>query len=121
MREAEVRPERPNVTAGETLVAPREVESRLVEIWQRVLDVPEVGLNDNFFDIVMERFSDYRLIDHVSLRALTMFGEVASAFGRDLPVATLLEAPTVSALSEVLLQESPTLPWGSLVAIRTTG
>jgi amino acid adenylation domain-containing protein len=78
---------RPQLTAQ--YVAPAtEAERILTEIWQRVLQVEQVGVEDNFFD----------LGGH-SLLLLKVHGEVQQAFGRELPVVELFQYPTISTLA----------------------
>ena len=73
-------------------VAPRtELERRLCEIWEEVLGVPRLGIADSFFE----------LGGH-SLLATRVVSLVRSALGRELPLRTLFEHPTVGALCERL-------------------
>ena len=91
--------------------APRDaIEQMLCQIWAKVLNVKRVGLNDNFFD----------LGGH-SLLAVRIVAEVEKLFGTRLPLATLLQAPTVAQLAEILRKENWTPPWSSLVPIRPGG
>jgi acetoacetyl-CoA synthetase len=69
----------------------------LTEIWQRVLQRNPIGAEDNFFDLSGS--------DSV---ADAIFAEVARAFGRELPSATICRTPTIAALATLL--EQPTLP-----------
>lgn len=64
-----------------------ESETRMLEIWRRVLGRQDITVNDNFFD----------LGGH-SMLALQLFAEIDDRFGIELPLALLYEAPTVSAL-----------------------
>jgi acetoacetyl-CoA synthetase len=69
----------------------------LVPIWQRVLQRSSIGIDDNFFEL------------GGSLRSADiLFAEIARACGRELPSATIYQAPTIAALA--LLLEQPTLP-----------
>ncbi len=78
------------------LVEPRnDVERELVEIWRRALGVDGVGLRDDFF----------KLGGH-SLIALRVMIEIEGRFGVNLPLATLLESPTVERLAEVIGAEA---------------
>ncbi len=91
-------------------VAPRdETERRLAEIWQRVLGVTPIGAHANFFE----------LGGH-SLVAVQLFAQCERTFGRKLPLGTLVHAPTVAQLAEVLRQDTPA-PASSLVALRPHG
>lgn len=70
-------------------VAPRdEVESRLAEVWQRLLGAQRVSVTADFFDIGGH-----------SLLAARLLAQVAQTFGKKLPLATLLKAPTIEALA----------------------
>ena len=69
----------------------------LVPIWQRVLQLPSVGADDNFFDLGGD-----------SALALELFNEIALASGRELPPVMIYHAPTITALAGLL--EQPTTP-----------
>lgn len=79
-----------------TIVPPRsETEMRLAKIWQEVLRLENVGMEDNFF----------RLGGH-SLLALQLMARVRETFKADLPLKTLFEAPTISGLARALTRFS---------------
>jgi thioesterase domain-containing protein len=69
----------------------------LTPIWQRVLQLPSIGVNDNFFDLGGD-----------SSLALQLFNEIAQLCDRELPPVTIYQAPTISALAALL--EQPTTP-----------
>jgi thioesterase domain-containing protein len=69
----------------------------LTPIWQRVLQLQSVGVNDNFFDLGGD-----------SSLALQLFNEIAQACDRELPPVTIYQAPTIAALAALL--EQPTTP-----------
>jgi aspartate racemase len=72
----------------------------LMPIWQRVLQLSSVGVDDNFFDIGGD-----------SALALELFHEVARACGRELPPVVIYHAPTISTLAALLEQpETPRVP-----------
>ena len=69
----------------------------LTPIWQRVLQLQSVGVNDNFFDLGGD-----------SSLALQLFNEIAQVCDRELPPVTIYQAPTIAALAALL--EQPTTP-----------
>ena len=81
---------------AEAFVPPRDVvEQVLAEIWREVLDVPAVGVHDDFF----------ALGGH-SLLATQVVSRVREALQTDLPLLALFEAPTVAALAARLQSDS---------------
>jgi acyl carrier protein len=69
-----------------TFVAPRSpIEQQLADIWGEVLRLEQVGIHDNFFE-----FGGH------SLLATQVISRLRQAFGVELPVRTLFEAPTVA-------------------------
>jgi len=65
----------------------------LTPIWQRVLQLSSVDVEDNFFDLGGD-----------SSLALQLFNEITLAGGQELPPVTIYIAPTISALAAVLEQ-----------------
>jgi hypothetical protein len=63
----------------------------LLRIWQDVLAVEAIGLEDNFFDVGGSSFT-----------LATVHSRLAELLGRPLSLVTLYEHPTVSALAEHL-------------------
>ncbi|WP_283133517.1 non-ribosomal peptide synthetase [Rhizohabitans arisaemae] len=93
-------------------VAPRSpVEARLTAIWEQILGVERVGIHDDFFE----------LGGH-SLLALRLAMRLRAEFGREVPVATVIAAPTVERLAEAMYDDTPSLEsQGRVVPLRTTG
>lgn len=70
-------------------IPPRDaVELQLASIWEELLGVSAVGVNDDFF----------ALGGH-SLTALRLKAKIRNTLGRDIPLAVILEHPTVGALA----------------------
>ena len=91
--------------------APRDpLEKMLAQVWSKVLGIGRVGVHDNFFDIGGH-----------SLLAVRIVVEVEKFTGTRLPLATLLQAPTVGGLAEILRRKNWTPTWSSLVPIRPGG
>ena len=80
----------PDLAAGADYAAPRTAtEARLAAIWAEVLGVERAGVHDSFFE----------LGGH-SLRASQVITRVRAAFGVELPMTALFDAPTIAALAE---------------------
>lgn len=76
--------------AADGYVAPRsELEAQLAEVWQNVLGVPRVGVEDDFF-----------AIGGNSLVAVQLIAQVRSAVRVKLPMRSLFEYPTVAGMAE---------------------
>jgi len=91
-------------------VAPTNVlERQLAKAWEEVLGIQPIGIKDNFFELGGD-----------SISAVEMFAEIEPIIGRNLPLATLLQARTVEKLAAVIQKEEWTAP-SSLVAIRADG
>jgi amino acid adenylation domain-containing protein len=104
-------PEQPNLAPKENFAAPRDVlESQLVKIWESVLNVRPIGVRHNFFEVGGH-----------SLVAVRLMHRVEQAFGKNLPIATLLQAPTIEQLAAILRQKGWSPPWSCLVPIQTGG
>ncbi|MBA3767013.1 MAG: hypothetical protein H0W99_08505 [Acidobacteria bacterium] len=92
-------------------LAPRDtLELQLTKMWEKVLGVEPIGIKDNFFD----------LGGH-SLLAVRLFTQIEKSFGRNLPLATLFQAPTIEQLADILRQQGWTSRWSSLVPIQPGG
>ncbi|MCP3962379.1 MAG: amino acid adenylation domain-containing protein [bacterium] len=87
-------PERDRSSLGSTFVAPRTpIEEQLAGIWRQVLGREEIGVQDSFFD----------LGGH-SLLAVQVRARMVEAFGVELPLRRMFEAPTVASLAEDLVE-----------------
>ncbi|HVT15951.1 MAG TPA: non-ribosomal peptide synthase/polyketide synthase [Thermoanaerobaculia bacterium] len=81
-------------------VAPRNpVEEKLAAIWRELLGREQIGVHDSFFDL-----GGHSLL---AVRAAFRAGE---AFGIEVPVAALFEAPTVARLAERLARGGALMP-----------
>ncbi|MCP4146900.1 MAG: amino acid adenylation domain-containing protein [bacterium] len=61
-----------------------ETEKKLAEIWQDVLDIKPIGINDNFFEIGGH-----------SLKAINIISKIKKTFQVDLPLPVLFEKPSI--------------------------
>jgi amino acid adenylation domain-containing protein len=99
-------------TQGEkVLVRPRDdLEARLTGVWENALGIQPIGVTDDFFEIGGH-----------SLLAVRMLSEMERILGKNLPLATLLQMPTIEKLAAALRQEDWKPTWSPLVAIRPRG
>lgn len=71
-----------------TTIPENDIEQTLMEIWQKVLQIPQVGTQDNFFHLGGN-----------SLVAVRLIKEIFSAFNVDLPLISLFKSPTIADLA----------------------
>ena len=77
---------------NEVYVAPRnEIEESLCILWQEVLQIEKIGIDDNFF-----------MLGGHSLLGTKLISLIRMEFSTELPLKTLFEAPTISSLAEKL-------------------
>jgi amino acid adenylation domain-containing protein len=92
---------------GEKTAPRNNLELILVRIWERVLGVPNIGVEDNFFD----------LGGH-SVLAVRLLSEVEKVVGRKVPLASLFRGSTVASLANILRQGSEAAPEPLVVEFR---
>jgi thioesterase domain-containing protein/SAM-dependent methyltransferase len=79
-------------------------ELRLARIWEQALGTGALDVRTSFFDLGGD-----------SLLAIRVIDEAARALGRDVPLATLLQRPTIEGMAAALRAEPR--PWTPLVEI----
>ena len=95
----------------ETYVPPRDaVELRLSQIWEALLNVYPIGVEDSFFDLGGD-----------SLSAIDLMLTVEKEFQCRLPITALIQSPTIAALATLLRQDGKAISLGCLVPIRARG
>lgn len=86
------------------------LEQMLAQIWSKALRVDHVGRHDNFFE----------LGGH-SLLAVRVVVEIEKLTNVRLPLAMLLQAPTIAELADFLRRQNWTPSWSCLVPIQPGG
>src|SRR5260370_36868691 len=98
--------------APQAYMGPRDsIESRLVKLWEAVLDKRPVGIDDDFFEL-----------GGTSLLAARLFAQIEEDFKLRIPLVTLVQAPSIKELAKVIhLQPGSPDAWHSLVTIQPGG
>jgi len=86
-----------------------DIENRLIQIWQAVLNKDRIGTHDDFFE----------LGGH-SLLAAKLLTRIEESFDKVLPFASLLETPTIEKQARLIRGVSPT-DWSCVVPIQPNG
>jgi amino acid adenylation domain-containing protein len=101
----------PQVSGPATIAEPRDsTEVQLKYLWQEVVGVQNVGIEDNFFD----------LGGH-SLSAVTLSTRLEDLYGCRVAVRTIFEHPTISQLAAFLRENVAWAPPTSIVPIQPYG
>ena len=105
----------PAPAAGTFRVAERtepsdQLEAELIEIWEDVLSLSGIGVNESFWDL-----------GGTSIQGLKVFARISIQLGQDVPPTTLLEATTVASLAARMREGEHTNALSSLVRIQRGG
>jgi FkbH-like protein len=92
-----------------TVAPTTDSERALLSLWQELLGIVGLGVEDDYF-----------AVGGTSLIAARLFAEIARRFGTRLPLTTILELPTVRKLANRLEQQR-TLQAGALIELRRGG
>src|SRR5204862_1139153 len=83
--------------------SPRDdIERELTKIWEEVLEVRPIGIEDRFFD----------LGGH-SLLAVRLIAQIGKTFGKKIRLATLFQTPTIAQMAAILREEPKPVPAGT--------
>ncbi|MEG4234725.1 amino acid adenylation domain-containing protein [Microcoleus sp. Pol11C3] len=95
-----------------TFVPPSDdLEIQLTKIWENVLRKKPISVKDNFFDVGGH-----------SLLAVRLLAQIEKAFGKNLPLATLFQSPTIEQLASIIRQKGWSAPsWQTVVTIKPGG
>jgi FkbH-like protein len=91
LRAARMRDARRRLLPGKPTNPMTDTERKLLALWQELLGVDGLGVEDDFF-----------ALGGTSLLAARLFAGIARQFGAKLSLASIVEAPTVRALSRLL-------------------
>ncbi len=71
------------------------LQFRLTKLWEEILGIERISVKDNFFEL-----------GGSSLLAFRLIAEIEKTFGKNLPLSTLLQAPTIKELANIIRQEA---------------
>ncbi|PLZ48403.1 non-ribosomal peptide synthetase [Fischerella thermalis] len=81
-----------------------QIEQEIAKVWQTVLHLEKVGVNDNFFDLGGN-----------SLLMVQVTNKLQAVFQRNLSVVAMFQHPTISSLTQYLSQQPEDVPaFGSM-------
>lgn len=86
------------------------VEAQLLDLWTSAFEDRSLDVTQNFFELSGD-----------SLLASRLFAQINKTFHRSLPLSTLLEAPTIRELAQVLCDEAPCFSSTPLVSVQPNG
>ena len=100
------------VTGSSTIeqAAENETASRLACIWEKLLGIESVGLDQNYFDLGGD-----------SALTIQLFYQIEKIFKVKLPAAILFDAPTVRELARILHREGSPLDSSPVVETQPQG
>ncbi len=87
-----------------------DTEIALVKIWEHLLGVKKVGVHDTFFELGGN-----------SIQTVTMFTRIRKQFGKELPLATIFQAPDIRKLAAIINQKDKVVNVSCLVPIQPHG
>ncbi len=87
-----------------------DTEAGLVKIWESLLGIKKVGIYDTFFELGGN-----------SIQAVTMFTRIRKHFGKELPLATIFQAPDINKLASIISQKDKIINFSCLIPIQPLG
>ncbi|MEW6364331.1 MAG: AMP-binding protein [Acidobacteriota bacterium] len=102
--------EQPVSRAGAQAPPRDATESALVQLWEGLLKVRQIGITDNFFDLGGD-----------SLLALRMLDEAQRLFGRAVSPNEFQKAPTIRGLTDIGRRAQPACAAAVIVAVKAAG
>ncbi|WP_216595498.1 polyketide synthase [Myxosarcina sp. GI1] len=86
----------PQQKSKQIVAATTDTEQKLAQIWREVLELQQVNIEDNFFDL-----------GGTSLLGLQLIARIQKSFGVELRAVKLYQYPSIQKLAAYLIQRSP--------------
>jgi thioesterase domain-containing protein/acyl carrier protein len=100
----------PSAISGNAATSKERAESQLIELWEAAFGLHPIRADQNFFELGGD-----------SLLAARLFTQIEKAFKTKLPLATLVESPTIAQLAEILSAPTTHPSSSCLVAVQPKG
>lgn len=95
----------------EDAMPPQDVlELQLIRLWERVIGIEPIGIEDDFFEL-----------GGTSLVALQLIDEIESSLGKRIPLDALLQKATIEHQAKILRRKKWSPPWTTVVPIQPKG
>ena len=99
-------PDASELISGQYIAPRNDIEAKIAEIWEDILEVDQVGINDDFFE----------LGGH-SLLAVRLVSALRKAFEVEMPIGDIFDFPTVALLAGQLSNNTDNTVLASIKAI----
>ncbi len=110
-RQALPLPTAENLAGLQTIVPARDaVEAQLVQIWEQVLGIQPLGIDNNFFELGGD-----------SLQAVQILTQIEQQLGQTLAITAPLQAPTIATLANLIRNPETQMAEGDVVPLRLGG
>ena len=110
-RKALPEPQTEQVQKGISITLPRDrIEMQLVKIWEEVLGISPIGIQDSFFELGGD-----------SLAGIRFLAQVEKIFDKDFPIDIFFHANTIAEFAEMLRSDQVQESGSSLVPIQPFG
>ncbi|HEY3319844.1 MAG TPA: AMP-binding protein [Planctomycetota bacterium] len=86
------------------------IEAELLKLWKQTMGVSKVAITDDFF-----------ALGGNSMIAASIISRIEQRFGKNLPLATFFQTPTIAGIAALLRKEGWKPSWSSLVPMQTKG
>jgi thioesterase domain-containing protein len=84
-----------------------EMHAKMLSIWQQLLGITGIGIDDDYF-----------ALGGTSLLSVALFAEIRRAFGVELRLTAILEAPTIRTLSRAVTAFNGSIEQRGLICLR---
>lgn len=102
---------RPNdeniIISAEFKTATNDVERELINIWESLFNIENIGIDHNFFELGGD-----------SLLAVNFLIEVNDKFGKFIPISIMLVAPSIRDIAKIISSDIPIEGVGDVVVLR---